>query len=74
MGTNSSSTAQNGNSVLYTFNGINVQPYWLIIVELILIQTMQRLYSRYACWKDERKKTWYIALEIAVLGEERAGE
>jgi hypothetical protein len=59
---------------LYTFNGINVQPYWLIIVELILIQSMQRLYSRFACKKEQMKKTWYIALEISVLGEEKAGE
>jgi hypothetical protein len=74
MGSNSSSTAQTGNPVLYTLGGFAIQPYWLIIVQLVVIQILQRLYSKYACWKSEQNKTWYIALEIAVLGEERAGE
>jgi hypothetical protein len=74
MGSNSSSTEQTGNPVLYTFNGITVQPYWLIIVQLVVIQILQRLYSRLALWKSRNNRTWYIALEIAVLGEERAGE
>ena len=74
MGSNSSSTEQHANAVLYTFNGITVQPYWLIIVQLVVIQFLQRLYSKYACVKDETKKSWYIALEIAVLGKERTSE
>ena len=74
MGASASSTDKYGNPVLYTFGGIVVQPYWLIIVELVVIQFLQRLYSRYACWRKEDDKTWYIALEIVALGEEKAGE
>ena len=73
MGANSSSTEQHGNPVLYTFGGITVQPYWLIIVQLIVIQFLQRLYSRFSHWNDKEKQTWFTALEIAVLGE-RAGK
>lgn len=73
MGSNSSSTQQPGNPILYTFGGITIQPYWLIIVQLIVVQLLQRLYSRYFCCINEEKRTWFIALEIAVLGE-RAGE
>jgi hypothetical protein len=73
MGSSSSSTQQNGNPLLYAFNGFPIQPYWLIIVQLIVIQMLQRLYSRYACWIKNANRSWYIALEIAALGE-KAGE
>ena len=64
MGSNSSAYQEYGNPVLNTFGGFIVQPYWLIIVQLIVIQTLQRLHSKFKCWGE---KTWYIALEIAVL-------
>ena len=69
MGTNSSSTQQNGNPVLYTFSSITIQPYWLIIVQLIVVQILQRLYNRFTPFRDKHRRTWYISLEIAVLKE-----
>ncbi len=73
MGSNSSSTEQSGNPVLYTFDGFAIQPYWLIIVQLVVIQMLQRLYSKFRCWGDQEHKSWYISLEIAVL-KDKASE
>lgn len=60
--------------MLYTFGGIIVQPYWLIIVQLLVIQSLQRFYSKFNCIGKKENKTWYIGLEILVLGVKRAGE
>ena len=57
MGSNSSTIAQAGNPVLSTFGGFAIQPYWLIIVQLITIQLMQRLYSKFVCWVKEEKQS-----------------
>lgn len=69
MGASSSSTEQHANPILYTFSGATVQPYWLIVVDLILLQILQRLYNRYTLLRNKHRRTWYISLEIAFLGE-----
>ena len=66
MGANSSATVGHGNPVLYTFTGFAIEPYWLIIIQLLVIQMLQRLYSRFSPLKGH-KKTWHIPLEIRVL-------
>ena len=68
MGSGSSSYAQHGNPVLVTFGGYTIQPYWLIIVQLLFIQTLQRIYSLLESTCKKEKKHIYIALEIAVMG------
>lgn len=60
--------AQAGNPVLNDYLGFPVQPYWFIIIQLLIIQLLQRLYSRFRCWKTD-KRTLYLPLEIAILGE-----
>ena len=72
MGSNSSAMAEAGNPVLNYFLGFPVQPYWLIILQLLIIQLLQRSYSRFACWKGD-KRTLYLPLELLILGE-KAGD
>ena len=69
----SSSTEQRGNPILYTSVGYTIQPYWLIIVELIFIQSLQRLYNKFTCLRKPKDRSWYIPLEILVL-EEKIGD
>ena len=73
MGANSTTYQQNGNPVLLTYLGFPVQPYWLIIAQLLIIQFLQRLFSRIMCKKIHRVKLsiyllkfWFWAKMIQV--------
>ena len=74
MSADNSSLALQGNPVLYSFIGFTIQPYWLIIIELGLIQFLQRLYSRFAPCRTKEEKTWFIPLELAVIGAEEVSK
>ena len=51
------------NPVLSTFpaDEINIQPYWLVVLQLLVSQFSQRI------WHYIRYKTWFTTLEIAGL-------
>jgi len=51
------------NPLLSTFpaNEINIQPYWIVILELIVLQFCQRI------WHHFTYNTWFTTLEIAGL-------
>ena len=72
MGATYSDLVERGNPVLAHFSGFIVQPYWLIIVQLIVIQMLQRIYTKFAPWEKEERKTFLIALELICLGEEKS--
>lgn len=73
MGTTVSNYKSYGNPVLGTFATFEVQPYWLIIVELLFLQLLQRLYSLIESACKKKKKHIYIAVELSILGEKRTG-
>ncbi|CAF0856758.1 unnamed protein product [Adineta steineri] len=73
MSSNSSSYQQYGNPVLYTFVGFTLQPYWLIIAEMLFLQALQRINSLIGTACKKQKKHVYIALEITILGPKRTG-
>lgn len=73
MSANNSSD-QFSNPVLYHFIGYQLQPYWLFIVQLIIIQILLRLYSLIESACKRKKKHIYIALELTILGQKRTGE
>lgn len=73
MGSNSSYYQQNGNPVLASFGGFNVQPYWLVVVELLFLQLLQRLYSLIESSCKKEKKHIYIAVEISLMGPKDTG-
>jgi hypothetical protein len=62
MGNYNSSTV-NINPLLITVSAdqINIQPYWIVVVELIALQLTQRI------WHHFKYKTWFTTLEIAGL-------
>ncbi|CAF4508329.1 unnamed protein product, partial [Rotaria socialis] len=68
MGSNSSAYAQHGNPVLSSFGGFIIQPYWLIVLELLFLQFLQRLNSLIESACKGKKKHIYITLEIALIG------
>lgn len=74
MSSNSSSSQQYANPVLFHFISFVVQPYWLFIVELLFLQVLQRLYSLIESACKKKKKHIYIALELTMLGKKRTGE
>jgi len=51
------------NPILGTFppDEINIQPYWLVVLQLLVSQLCQRI------WHYVRYKTWFTTLEIAGL-------
>ncbi|UJR10993.1 hypothetical protein I4U23_015177 [Adineta vaga] len=73
MGTTSSYYKTIGNPVLGNFISFEIQPYWLIIVELLFLQLLQRLYSLIDSACKKKKKHIYIALELSILGTKRTG-
>lgn len=73
MSANNSST-EYSNPVLYNFIGYQLQPYWLFIVQLLVIQILMRLYSLIESSCKKKKKHIYIAIELSILGQERTGE
>jgi hypothetical protein len=74
MSSNSSSDQQYINPVLPIFVGTTIQPYWLIIVELLFLQVLLRTNSLIESACKKKKKHIYIALEISILGPERTGK
>ncbi|CAF3327568.1 unnamed protein product [Rotaria socialis] len=48
MDGNASLANQPGNSLLYNYSGLRVEPYWLAILQLFVIQCLERLYNRFA--------------------------
>ena len=74
MSSNSSSSQQYANPVLFNFVGFQVQPYWLIVVDLLFLQLLQRIYSLIESVCKKKKKNIYIALEVTILGHRRTGE
>ncbi|CAF1094335.1 unnamed protein product [Rotaria magnacalcarata] len=73
MGSNSSSYAEHGNPVLSSFGGFIIQPYWLIVLELLFLQLLQRLNSLIESACKGKKKHIYITLEIALIGPTQTG-
>ncbi|CAF4064207.1 unnamed protein product [Adineta steineri] len=65
MSSSSSSYQQYGNPVLYTFVGFTLQPYWLIIAEMLFLQALQRINSLIGtAWP---KRTGVAPLKYSVL-------
>jgi hypothetical protein len=63
MSNNYNSSAMNVNPILSTLpaDQINIQPYWIVVLELVVLQFCQRI------WHHFKYKTWFTTLEIAGL-------
>jgi hypothetical protein len=58
---NSSTTNVNPLLITTAADQINIQPYWIVVAELIVLQLTQRI------WHHFKYKTWFTTLEIAGL-------
>lgn len=73
MGLTYSHLVAHGNPVLNYFGGYVVQPYWIIIVQLLFIQMLQRLHSKYGHFKEKEQRNILLPLEVLFLGKEKLG-
>jgi hypothetical protein len=58
---NSSSVSVNPLLSTFPVDEINIQPYWIVVLELIVLQLFQRI------WHHFKYNTWFTTLEIAGL-------